>query len=71
MICVDMDNIYLGDSIDLIKDLDDNSIHLILSDIPYGIALDTWDVLHDNKNSALLGHSPAQEKLGSVFKKKR
>ena len=49
MICMDMDNIYLGDSIDLIKDLDDDSIHLILSDIPYGISLDTWDVLHDNK----------------------
>ena len=34
---------------EIIKDLDDDSIHLILSDIPYGISLDTWDVLHDNK----------------------
>lgn len=49
MICVDIDNIHLEDSIDLIKDLDDDSIHLILSDIPYGIALDTWDVLHDSQ----------------------
>jgi site-specific DNA-methyltransferase (adenine-specific) len=40
--------------------LDDNSIELFLSDIPYGISLDDWDVLHNNTNSALLGQSPAQ-----------
>jgi len=33
----------------------EKSIHLFLSDIPYGINLDEWDVLHDNTNSALLG----------------
>ncbi len=32
-----------------------------MSDIPYGINLDEWDVLHNNTNSALLGSSPAQE----------
>ena len=37
-----------------------NSIDLFLSDIPYGINLDEWDVLHNNTNSALLGSSPAQ-----------
>ena len=37
-----------------------NSIHLCLSDIPYGINLAEWDVLHNNTNSALLGQSPAQ-----------
>ena len=36
------------------------SIDLFLSDIPYGINLDEWDVLHKNTNSALLGQSPAQ-----------
>jgi len=41
--------------------LSDNSIDLFLSDIPYGICLDDWDVLHNNTNSALLGKSPAQE----------
>lgn len=64
------DRIYLGDSIELIKNVEDNSIHMILSDIPYGISLDKWDVLHNNKNSALLGHSPAQDKLGTIFKKR-
>ena len=41
--------------------LDDDSIDLLLSDIPYGIAKDDWDVLHRNQNSALLGKSPAQQ----------
>lgn len=59
-----------GNSLDLLKGLPDNSVHLILSDIPYGIGADEWDVLHDNKNSALLGSSPAQEKAGAVFKRR-
>ena len=50
-----------GDSLSLIQKLSKNSIDLFLSDIPYGINLDDWDVLHNNTNSALLGKSPAQE----------
>jgi site-specific DNA-methyltransferase (adenine-specific) len=30
----------------------------------------SWDVLHDNTNSALLGTSPAQERAGAIFKKR-
>jgi len=41
-------------------EIEANSIDLFLSDIPYGIGLDDWDVLHNNTNSALLGSSPAQ-----------
>ncbi|HAK68498.1 MAG TPA: site-specific DNA-methyltransferase [Treponema sp.] len=62
-----MNRVELGDSLELIKTLDDESIHLILSDIPYGINYDEWDVLHKNTNSALLGSSPAQAK-STVFK---
>ena len=51
-----------GDSIEKIKDIDSESIHLILSDIPYGISFDSWDVIHNNTNSSLLGASPAQKK---------
>lgn len=65
-----MGRVELGDSIQLIKTIDDSTIHLILSDIPYGINYDEWDVLHNNTNTALLGHSPAQEKSGSIFKKR-
>jgi len=62
--------IYKGDALQLIKEVADNSVHLILSDIPYGIGFDEWDVLHTNTNSALLGSSPAQKTSGSVFKKR-
>jgi len=50
-----------GDCLDYLSRLEDDSIDLFLSDIPYGINLDEWDVLHNNTNSALLGKSPAQE----------
>ena len=57
-----------GDSIQLLKEIEPNSIHHVISDIPYGISYDDWDVLHNNTNSALLGSSPAQVNAGKVFK---
>lgn len=64
-----LDKITLGDCRDHIPLLADDSIELFLSDIPYGISLDDWDVLHHNTNSALLGQSPAQ--MGkSAFKRR-
>lgn len=57
-------------SIGGLTELPDNYVHLILSDIPYGIGAEDWDVLHDNKNSAYLGSSPAQAKAGAIFKKR-
>ena len=62
-----MSKVICGDSIQEVKKIESNSIHLILSDIPYGISFEEWDVLHNNTNSALLGKSPAQEK-SSLFK---
>lgn len=58
------------DSLPALKELADESVHLILSDIPYGIGAEDWDVLHNNTNSAYLGKSPAQEKAGAVFGKR-
>ena len=58
----------LVDGIVAVKELPGSSVHLILSDIPYGIGADTWDILHNNTNSAFLGTSPAQVKAGGVFK---
>ena len=63
-----MSKVELGDSIQLIKNIPDESIHLILSDIPYGINYEEWDVIHKNTNSSLLGKSPAQEKVSNLFK---
>lgn len=64
-----IDWIRKGDSFELIKEIDDESVHLLLSDIPYGISLDDWDVLHSNTNSALGGASSAQKK-NSAFKRR-
>lgn len=50
------------------KSLASDSIHALISDIPYGIGAEDWDVLHNNTNSALLGSSPAQKRAGAVFK---
>jgi len=64
-----LNSVICGDSIEKINDIDSESIHLILSDIPYGISYDSWDVIHNNTNSSLLGSSPAQKKT-TVFKKR-
>lgn len=61
-----MNNPYLNkitnaDCLEHLALLDNESIDLFLSDIPYGIGLDDWDVLHNNTNSAYLGKSPAQD----------
>lgn len=55
-----LDRITLGDCRDHLPLLQNDSVELFLSDIPYGISLDDWDVLHNNTNAALLGRSPAQ-----------
>lgn len=64
-----LDRITLGDCRDFLPKISPESIHLFLSDIPYGIGLDEWDVLHNNTNTALLGQSPAQ-KGKSGFKRR-
>lgn len=56
-----LDKIIRGDCIHWIPKIPPESVHLFLSDIPYGIGLDDWDVLHNNTNSAYLGQSPAQQ----------
>lgn len=65
-----MDEIILGNSIELVKGFSDGSIHAIISDIPYGIGYDDWDILHDNKNTAYGGTSSAQAAAGGLFKRR-
>jgi len=55
-----VNQITFGDCREHLSQIEEDSIHLFLSDIPYGIGLDDWDVLHNNSNSAYLGQSPAQ-----------
>jgi len=66
----EFDRLIVGDSIIGLSALPSSLVHLILSDIPYGIGAEDWDVLHQNTNSAYLGASPAQEKAGAVFRKR-
>jgi site-specific DNA-methyltransferase (adenine-specific) len=40
---LDIDNIYLGDCLELMKDIDDKSIDMILCDLPYGTTACKWD----------------------------
>ena len=56
-----LDKIIRGNCTDWLPKIPSESVHLFLSDIPYGIGLDDWDVFHNNTNSAYLGQSPAQE----------
>ncbi len=65
-----MNSVFSCDGIQAVRELEESSIHLILSDIPYGIGVDEWDVLHSNTNSALLGTSPAQIRAGAVFRRR-
>ena len=65
-----LNTITAADGIQAVKELPSDSIHLILSDIPYGIGADEWDVLHNNTNSAYLGSSPGQMKAGAVFRRR-
>lgn len=65
-----MDKVILGNSIEILKEFSDNSVHAIISDIPYGIGYDDWDVLHHNTNTAYGGTSSAQLAAGGVFKRR-
>jgi len=64
------DEIRNSDALSLLRSLKEDSVHAFVSDIPYGIGAEDWDVLHNNTNSALLGSSPAQERAGRVFKRR-
>lgn len=65
-----IDQVICADCLNILPKLEDASVHLILSDIPYGIGAEEWDVLHANTNSAFLGSSPAQQRAGAVFQKR-
>ena len=67
---VALNTAHLADGIEAVKNIEAATAHLILSDIPYGIGADDWDVLHNNTNSALLGSSPAQTRAGAIFKRR-
>lgn len=65
-----IDSIIFGNSIEVLKTFPNEYVHAIISDIPYGICYEEWDVLHNNTNSALGGSSIAQSNGGALFKRR-
>lgn len=59
-----------GDCLERMKEIPDNSVDCCVSDIPYGIDFEEWDVLHKNNNSALLGQSPKNKQGSKIFSKR-
>lgn len=59
-----------GNSLEILKSLPSESVHALITDIPYGIGLEDWDILHANSNSAYCGSSEAQERAGKLFKRR-
>jgi len=56
-----------GNCLEVMKEIPSGSVDAVISDIPYGISYSSWDITHENTNSALLGSSPAQAK-SKLFK---
>lgn len=42
---IEPNNIYLGDCLDVMKDIPDNTIDCVICDLPYGTTVCKWDVL--------------------------
>lgn len=63
-----IDTVICGDALEVLPQFPNELAHMVLSDIPYGISFDSWDVLHSNTNSALGGASPAQKNSHGGFK---
>lgn len=54
--------LWQGDCLEILPKIADNSIDIVIADIPYGISYSDWDVLHNNTNSALGGSTSHQIK---------
>ncbi|MHA1868724.1 MAG: DNA-methyltransferase [Candidatus Heimdallarchaeaceae archaeon] len=61
---MEINKIYQGDCLELMKEIEDKSIDLILTDPPYGIGYDEWDILN---TSFLKGCKRILKPNGQVF----
>lgn len=50
-----MIKLYNDDCCKILPTITNESVDIVIADIPYGINIASWDVLHQNKNSALGG----------------
>lgn len=67
---MELNKIITGDCTAVLKDFEVASIDAVITDIPYGIGYEDWDVLHNNTNSAYGGSSAGQTKGGVLFKRR-
>lgn len=67
---VQVDQLFLQDCLAGLGGIPPEYIHAMITDIPYGIGADDWDVLHANTNSAYMGSSPAQAKANKAFSRR-
>lgn len=65
-----LNKIVNGDCLDYLFKIKPDSIDLFLSDIPYWISLDEWDVFHNNTNSSFLWTASEAQIWKSGFKKR-
>ena len=47
---IELDKIYLGDCLELMREIPDNSIDCIICDLPYGETDNKWDIPIDNQS---------------------
>lgn len=47
MFMLEINRVYEGDALELIKEIDDNSVDLIVCDGPYGVTTNEWDKIQD------------------------
>ncbi len=64
-----MFELFNGDCCKILSRLSENSVDIVITDIPYGICYSDWDVLHNNQNSAL-GTSTKHQKEDTSFKRR-
>jgi site-specific DNA-methyltransferase (adenine-specific) len=50
---LELNKVYCGDCLDIMKDIPDNSIDLVLTDPPYGINISTYDKQSSHKGSGI------------------
>jgi DNA modification methylase len=76
---LELNKIYLGDCLDVMKDISDKSIDLIFADLPYGSTNCKWDsiinleklweqykrIIKDNGAILLFAQTPFDKVLGS------
>lgn len=63
-------SIIADDCLSALTSFDRNSFDAVITDIPYGIGYEDWDVLHNNTNSAYGGSSKAQLEKGGLYKRR-